>query len=73
MIKADLHMGANQYYEHRFFKDQFQNTVQPPQPPLVAHNAVISKHSGNMQECPSYDYTSEQFRARWRPEGMRDC
>lgn len=34
---------------------------------------VISKQSGSMQECPSYDYTSEKFRARWRPEGMREC
>lgn len=43
MIKADLHMRANQYYEHSFFKDQFQNTVQPPQPPLVAYNAKSSQ------------------------------
>lgn len=71
MIKADLHMGANQYYEHRFFKDQFQNTVQPPQPPLVAHNAKSSQSTAEI--CRNAHLTTTPRSSSEQDGGLKGC
>lgn len=71
MIKADLQMGANQYYEHRFFRDQFQNTVQPPQLPLVAHNAKSSQ--SRVEVCRNARLTTTPLRSSEQDGGLKGC
>lgn len=70
-IKADLHVGANQYYEHSFFNDQFHNTVQSPQPPLVAHNAKSSQST--VEVCRNGRLTTTPRRSSEQDGGLKGC